>query len=332
MSKNRMMLSSRPRRNRRTPFLRNAVAETHLGTENLVYPIFLQDKIQGKIEISTMPGQFRHSIDTLSQLIEDSLKLGIQSFALFPAVDKAKKSSSGKEALNPKGLIPTALKKLTKRFPEALFISDLALDPFTTHGHDGIVENGKVVNDKTVEILAKMAVLHAESGASYVAPSDMMDGRVGKIREQLDHNSWIDTGIISYAAKYASAFYGPFREALDSAPKAGDKKTYQMDYRNSKEALREVLLDVSEGADIVMVKPALSYLDVIRRVKDVVHIPVAAYNVSGEYAMIKMAAQQGAFSESDIILETMYSMRRAGADILFTYFAQDVAKLLNHRS
>lgn len=328
----KLILPVRPRRNRRTNLIRNAFAETTLSTDNIFYPVFLTSKKNGKSEISSMPGQFRHSLESLYQLIDKALNLNIKAFALFPVIEDENKSQSAKEALNSKGLIPSALKKLTQKFPEALFISDLALDPFTTHGHDGIVKDGVILNDETVAILGEMAVLHAASGAGWVAPSDMMDGRVGKIREYLDHSGFIETSIMSYAAKYASSFYGPFRDALDSAPKSGDKKTYQMDFRNSREALREVLLDEREGADVVMVKPALSYLDIIQKVRSAVQIPVAAYNVSGEYAMIKFAAKAKAIDETAVMMESMYAIRRAGADVIFTYFALEIAQFLKRQS
>lgn len=325
-SQNQLLV--RPRRNRRNQAIRDMIAETDLHPRHLVYPVFVSDECQEPVEIKAMPGQFRHSLDSLSRLVESGLEIGLHTFALFPAVGDALKSEDARAALDPQGLVPRTLRRLGREFPEANFVTDLALDPFTTHGHDGLLRDGRILNDETVEILSQMAVLHASEGAQWVAPSDMMDGRVGAIRRRLDQAGFTDTGIISYAAKYASAFYGPFRFALDSAPKSGDKKTYQMDYRNRREAWREVELDIAEGADIVMIKPALSYLDVIRDVRDRVSVPVAAYNVSGEYAMIKAAAQIGAVDENAAMLETLYSIRRAGADLIFSYFALDVARLL----
>jgi porphobilinogen synthase len=319
-------LPIRPRRNRRTAIIRDMVAETELSVRNLVYPLFVsENKSQ---EIRAMPGQFRHDIDSLCRHIESSMNSGLSAFALFPALGDTGKSEHAEEALNPDGLIPRTLRRLKEVFPEIHLITDLALDPFTTHGHDGLMRDGEILNDETVSVLAQMATLHAKCGADWVAPSDMMDGRVGMIRRGLDESGFTGTGIMAYSAKYASAFYGPFRFALDSAPKSGDKKTYQMDPRNSIEALREVALDIAEGADVVMVKPALAYLDVIAKVKAVSQVPVAAYNVSGEYAMLKAAVQIGAIDERAAVLETLVSIRRAGADIIFTYFAGQAAQYL----
>ncbi len=258
--------------------------------------------------------------------VQQAVALGIMSFDLFPALSETLKDPHGKESLNPQGLLPTTLKMIRDKFPDVTLISDVALDPYSSDGHDGVVKNGKILNDETVEILAKMSLVHAQAGADIVSPSDMMDGRVGAIREALDEEGFTDVGILSYSAKYASSFYGPFREALDSAPKFGDKKTYQMDFRNAREALREIELDELEGADIVMVKPALSYLDIISLVKSHTHLPVAAYNVSGEYGLIKAGAKAGIIDETRAMVETLYSIRRAGADIIFTYFAVPMAK------
>lgn len=317
----------RPRRNRRNPSIRNLVAESSLQIEHLVWPIFLQEGENKKEAIPSLLDCYRYSPDIMMRIIEPYYKLGLKSFALFPAIDEKLKTSVAKESYNPDGLIPKAVKRLKNRFPDCVVITDVALDPYSSDGHDGLVQNGKILNDETIEILAKQALVHAQSGADYIAPSDMMDGRIGAIRKHLDHEGFSETGIISYSAKYASGFYGPFRDALNSAPKQGDKKTYQMDFRNSREALREADLDTHEGADILLIKPALSYLDVIHQVKRQTHLPVAAYNVSGEYAMIKAAAQKGWLDESIVMMEVLTSIRRAGADIIFTYFAPQFVDL-----
>jgi len=317
----------RPRRNRQSISIREALAETHLGPQNLVNPLFIQEG-SAKSAIGSMPGIFRLDLNSALGEIENCLKLGIQSFALFVSVPESKKDSKGTEALNPEGLLPKSIQQIKKNFPNVVLYTDVALDPFNSDGHDGLVQNGKVLNDPTLEILGKMSVLHAQAGADYVAPSDMMDGRVGFIRNSLDEKGLSETGIMAYTAKYASSFYGPFREALDSAPKAGDKKTYQMDFRNVREALVEAELDINEGADIIMVKPALLYLDVIKSLSLNFETPIAAYFVSGEYAMIKAAAQIGALNETQAMLESLYSIRRAGAQLIFTYFAKEAAKVL----
>jgi porphobilinogen synthase len=305
------------------------VAETDLRPSQLVLPLFLVEGTGQKQEIASMPGIYRMSTDLILDEVARAVSLGVKSFDLFPALPETKKDTVGTEGLNPNGLMPTTLKKIRDKFPDVTLITDVALDPYSSDGHDGVVKNGLILNDETVEILAKMSVLHAKSGADIVSPSDMMDGRVGAIRDALDAEGLIDTGILSYSVKYASSFYGPFREALDSAPKFGDKKTYQMDFRNTREAIREIDLDVAEGADIVMVKPALSYLDVIAKVKAHTNIPVAAYNVSGEYGLIKHGAKVGLIDETRAMVETLYSIRRAGADIIFTYFALPMAEWLN---
>lgn len=323
-----MKLIQRPRRNRITESVRQMVAETDLRPSQLVLPLFLVDGKEQKQVIKTLPGIFRLSPDMILKEVEKAIQLGVTSFDLFPALPESIKDKYGSESLNPNGLMPTVLKMLKDKFPQVTLITDVALDPYSSDGHDGIVENGKILNDETVEILAKMSVVHAKAGADIISPSDMMDGRVGAIRSALDSEGFTNTGILSYSVKYASCFYGPFREALDSAPKFGDKKTYQMDFRNVREAFREIELDEAEGADIVMVKPALSYLDVIAKVKDYTNLPVAAYNVSGEYSLIKMAHQNGIMDETRGMVETLYSIRRAGADIIFTYFALDMAKWL----
>ncbi|MEK2646856.1 porphobilinogen synthase [Bdellovibrio sp. BCCA] len=323
-----MKLTQRPRRNRKTEALRQMVAETDLRVSQLVLPLFLCEGKSERQAINSMPGIFRMSPDILLQEVQKAVDLGVKTFDLFPALSETLKDPYGKESLNPNGLLPTTLKMIRDKFPDVTLISDVALDPYSSDGHDGVVKNGKILNDETVEILAKMSVVHAKAGADIVSPSDMMDGRVGAIRDALDSEGFTDTGILSYSAKYASSFYGPFREALDSAPKFGDKKTYQMDFRNAREALREVELDELEGADMVMVKPALSYLDIISLVKSHTHLPVAAYNVSGEYGLIKAGAKAGIIDETRAMVETLYSIRRAGADIIFTYFALPMAEWL----
>lgn len=323
-----MKITHRPRRNRATAALRDMVAETDLRVSQLVLPLFL---VAGKNErqaISSMPGIYRLSPDLILAEVAKAVSLGVQTFDLFPALPESMKDTFGKESLNPQGLLPTTLRMIRDKFPDVTLISDVALDPYSSDGHDGVVRDGKIINDETVEILAKMSVVHAEAGADLVSPSDMMDGRVGAIREALDQSGFTNTGILSYSAKYASSFYGPFREALDSAPKFGDKKTYQMDFRNAREALREIELDEMEGADMVMVKPALSYLDIISLVKSHTNLPVAAYNVSGEYGLIKAGAKAGIIDETRAMVETLYSIRRAGADIIFTYFALQMAEWL----
>ncbi|BAZ69389.1 delta-aminolevulinic acid dehydratase [Fischerella sp. NIES-4106] len=323
----------RPRRLRRTATLRRMVQETILTVDDLIYPMFVMEGEEQKIEITSMPGCYRYTLDLLLKEIAEVWRLGVGAVALFPVIPEAKKDDTGSESYNPEGLVQQTVKAIKEVVPDILLITDVALDPFTTHGHDGIVdENGVILNDPTVEVLVKMAVSQAAEGSDMVAPSDMMDGRVGAIRQALDAAGYIDVRILAYSAKYASAYYGPFRDALDSAPKFGDKKTYQMDAANSREAIKEVVLDIAEGADIVMVKPALAYLDIISQVKNHTNLPVAAYNVSGEYAMIKAAAQNGWIDEKKVIIETLTSMKRAGADLILTYFAKEVALILAKRS
>ncbi|MDF5732430.1 MAG: porphobilinogen synthase [Rhizonema sp. PD38] len=322
-------LIHRPRRLRCSATLRRMVQETTLSLDDLIYPMFVMEGEGQKVEISSMPGCYRYTMEVLLQEIAFLYQLGIGAVALFPVILETKKDDTGSESYNPEGLVQRTVKAIKQAVPEVLVITDTALDPFTTHGHDGIVdENGVILNDPTIEVLVKMAVSQAAAGSDMVAPSDMMDGRVGAIRRALDASGYIDVRILAYSAKYASAYYGPFRDALDSAPKFGDKKTYQMDAANSREAIKEVALDIAEGADIVMVKPALAYLDIIRQVKNYTNLPVAAYNVSGEYAMIKAAAQNGWIDEKKVILETLTSIKRAGADLILTYFAKEVALIL----
>jgi porphobilinogen synthase len=324
-----MPLTHRPRRMRRTPAMRRLVRETVLTVDDLIYPMFVMEGENNREEVSSMPGSYRYTLDLLLKEIAEVYALGINAIALFPAVPPEKKDVTGSESYNPDGLVQRAVRAIKQSTPDILVITDVALDPFTTHGHDGILdENGIIVNDPTVEVLVKMSLSQAAAGTDMVAPSDMMDGRIGAIRAALDEQGYEHVGILAYSAKYASAYYGPFRDALGSAPKSGDKKTYQMDPANSRESIKEVYLDITEGADIVMVKPALAYLDIIAKVKEATDLPVAAYNVSGEYAMIKAAAQMGWIDEKQVMLETLLSMKRAGADIILTYFAKEVAQII----
>ncbi|CAD5267187.1 MULTISPECIES: porphobilinogen synthase [unclassified Imperialibacter] len=321
------MLSRRPRRNRKSGVIREMVEETRLSTKDFIFPLFVIEGAGKRVEVKSMPGIFRFSLDVLLKEIEECLMLGIRTFAIFPAIDDSKKDKYATESLNGEGLYLRALSEIKKRFPEACLMTDVAMDPYSSDGHDGLVKDGQIVNDETLEILGKMAVAQAGTGADIIGPSDMMDGRVGYIREMLDDAGYTNTSILAYTAKYASAFYGPFRDALDSAPKAGDKKTYQMDTANRNEALVEAELDYNEGADILMVKPALAYLDVIRLLKDNFPLPIAAYNVSGEYAMIKAAAQNGWLDGEKAMVESLLSIKRAGASIILSYFAREFAQL-----
>jgi len=321
-------LPLRPRRNRRGPAIRDLVRETELSPGHLILPAFVVEGERVRQPIGAMPGIDRLSLDLLIDEARRIWDLGVPAVALFPALDERLKDRRASESTNPDGLLQRAIRGLKEELPDLLVIADVAMDPYSDEGHDGLVEDGIILNDATLDILAAMAVSQARAGADLVAPSDMMDGRVGVIRQALDAEGFEDVGILAYSAKYASAFYGPFREALDSAPKSGDKKTYQMDPGNAREALREVWLDIEEGADIVMVKPALPYLDVIRRVRDAVDLPVAAYQVSGEYAMIRAAAAKGWMDADALILETAIAIRRAGADLVLTYFAKDLGRLL----
>lgn len=316
----------RPRRNRKNPIVRAQMRETQLGVHNLIYPLFLIDGKNHKIEVSSLPGNYRWSIDKLLPEIESCMKLGLYSFVLFPAIDEALKDRTASLSSHPDNLYHRAIRTIKKNFPEACIMTDVAMDPYSSDGHDGLVENGKILNDPTLPILAKMAVAQAQAGADIIGPSDMMDGRIGVIREALDSNGFTDVSIMSYSAKYASAFYGPFRDALDSAPKAGDKKTYQMDPANKWEALIEADLDYAEGADYLMVKPALPYLDVIHILKENYNIPIAAYNVSGECAMLYAACRNGWLDYDKAMPEMLLSIKRAGADVILTYFAKDFAQ------
>ncbi len=321
----------RPRRLRRTEALRSMVRETELTINDLIYPVFVMEGENLRQEIPSMPDCYRYSLDLLLKELQEVVNLGIKAIALFPLIADEKKDNEGKESYNPNGLVQRTVKAIKAEIPRLVVITDVALDPYSIYGHDGIVRDGEILNDATVEVLVKMALSHAEAGADVVAPSDMMDGRIGAIRKALDAEGWVDVGILAYSAKYASAYYGPFRDALESAPKFGDKKTYQMDAGNAREAIKEVALDIAEGADLVMVKPALAYLDIIRRLRDYTNLPVVAYNVSGEYAMIKAAGNKGWIDEKKVILETLTSMKRAGADLILTYFAKDVALILSSR-
>lgn len=321
-----MDLIHRPRRLRKTKAIRNLVRETKLSREDLIYPLFVVEGEGIKEEIPSMPGNFHLSIDKLLAEVKKIVDLGILGIILFGIPDQ--KDEIGSTAWAEDGIIQRACRKIKEAYPELLIITDVCLCQYTSHGHCGTLEEGCLLNDPTIENLAKVAISHAQAGADMVAPSDMMDGRVGAIREGLDQHGYEDIAIISYSAKYASAFYGPFRDAAHSAPQEGDRKSYQMDPANSDEALREIQLDVEEGADIIMVKPALSYLDIIRRAKDNFTLPIAAYNVSGEYAMIKAAAQKGWLDEKAAVLEMLTSIKRAGAEIIITYCAKDVAKWL----
>ncbi|MCC9166399.1 porphobilinogen synthase [Pontibacter harenae] len=321
----------RPRRNRQTQAIRDMVQETTLDLQDLIFPLFIIEGENQKQEIPSMPGIYRYSIDTLVEEVRACVELGIKVFAPFPSIPEEKKDKYAKESYNPEGLFPSAIRAIKKEFPDVALVTDVAMDPYSSDGHDGIVENGEILNDETLEVLGKMALVQAQAGADIVAPSDMMDGRIGHLRKVLDENGFQKVAIMSYTAKYASAFYGPFRDALGSAPKAGDKKTYQMNYANSREALIEAELDTLEGADYLMVKPALSYLDVIKLLRDNSNLPIAAYNISGEYAMVKAAAQNGWVDGEKAMIEILTSIRRAGADIILTYFAKEYAQYLSKK-
>lgn len=323
-----MYLQHRGRILRKSPSMRSLVAETTLTQNDFIAPLFIDEGENIAFEIPSMPGYYRYSIDNTIKEIRELWNLGIKSVLLFIKAPDELKDNTGKEAWNDNGLMQRSIKAIKDAVPEMLVMTDVALDPYSCYGHDGIVENGEIVNDATVDALVKMSLSHAKAGADFVAPSDMMDGRIGAIREALEQNNFTKTGIMAYSAKYASCFYGPFRDALDSAPGFGDKKTYQMDYANRIEAIKEAQMDEDEGADIIMVKPAMAYLDIIREVKDSVSLPVSAYHVSGEYAMIKAAAKMGWLNEEKAILECLTSIKRAGANLIATYFAKDAVKLL----
>lgn len=329
-----MQLFHRPRRLRRTDWSRRLVQENQLSSNDFIYPVFLLEGKNRQEEVKSMPGVSRVSLDLLLPIAEDCVKLGIPVMALFPVISSELKTADGKEAFNPNGLIPTAVKELKKHFPNLGIMTDIALDPYTSHGQDGIIDDdGYVINDITVDTLVKQALTHANAGVDMVAPSDMMDGRIGAIRDALEAHSFIHTQIMAYSAKYASAFYGPFRDAVGSAGNLGkgNKKTYQMDPANSDEAIREVALDIEEGADMVMVKPGMPYLDIVRRVKDELGYPTFAYQVSGEYAMIKAATLNGWIDGDAVMMESLLAFKRAGADGILTYFARDAARLLQQK-
>lgn len=318
----------RPRRNRKMAGVRDLIRETTLTTNDLLLPLFLLDGQGKKIEVSSMPGIYRYSIDGILNEIEEAMSLGIKAFDVFPVVPEHLKDQTASYSWAEDNFYLHALASIKQQFPEAVIMTDVAMDPYSSDGHDGLVIEGEIVNDATLEILARMAVAQAQAGADIIGPSDMMDGRVGAIRTALDAANFTQVSIMSYTAKYASGFYGPFRDALDSAPKFGDKKTYQMDPANRLEALREMELDTLEGADMLMVKPALAYLDVIRLLKDHSKLPITAYNVSGEYAMLKAAAEKGWLDYERVMMETLLSIKRAGADVILTYHAKEAAKLL----
>jgi porphobilinogen synthase len=320
-------MTRRPRRNRQSPAIRDLVQETSLSANDFVFPLFLLEGKNQKTEVDSMPGIFRFTEDLMLKEIEECLKLGIKGFDVFPVVDERHKDTMATNSHNSDFFYLKSLQKIKETFPEALIITDVAMDPYSSDGHDGIVKDGEILNDETLEVLGKMTLAQAETGIDMIGPSDMMDGRVGYLREVLDLNGFQKTGIMSYTAKYASAFYGPFRDALDSAPKFGDKKTYQMNPANREEALVEAELDCDEGADVLMVKPAMTYLDIISDLKQNFPLPIAAYNVSGEYSMIKAAGQKGWIDADRAMMETLLSIKRAGADIILTYFAKEAANL-----
>mgnify|MGYP005846230501 CR=1 FL=1 len=315
----------RPRRNRKNPIIRHLVQENLLTIHDFIYPLFVSSEIKNKEEIPSMPGIFRYNPQALLTEIETCMKLGLYAFVLFPHISEELKDNQASESTNPNGLYLSTIRLIKEKFPEAFLITDVAMDPYSSFGHDGVFENNEIVNDKTLIILANMALSQAQAGADMIAPSDMMDGRIEYIRKKLDAHGYTHVSILAYTAKYASAFYAPFRDALESAPKFGDKKTYQMNPANSREALIELELDTQEGADILMVKPALSYLDIIHQFKTHSHLPIAAYNVSGEYAMIKAAGQKNWIDEKRIRDEILLSIKRAGADIIISYFAKEWA-------
>ena len=319
----------RPRRLRQSSTVREMAAEHHLKPADFIAPLFVVEGEGKKEEIPSMPGYYRYSIDLLLEEVDELYEVGIRSVVLFVKVPDKLKDNEGTEALNTEGLMQRTVRDIKNEIPEMCVMTDVALDPYSSYGHDGVVEDGEIVNDKSVEILAQMALSHAEAGADFVAPSDMMDGRISMMRQKLEQHNFHNTGIMAYSAKYASAFYGPFRDALDSSPGFGDKKTYQMDPANVREAVKEAKLDEQEGADIVMVKPGLPYLDVVRAVKESVQIPVSVYHVSGEYAMLKAAAAKGWLDEEACMMEALIGFKRAGADLIATYFAKKASTILN---
>ena len=321
-----MLNVKRPRRNRKSEVIRSMVEETQVSAKDLIFPLFLIEGENKKVEVSSMPGIFRLTTDQILKEVEACMKVGIKAFDVFPAVEEIHKDKYAKKSYDPQFFYLKALKVIKQNFPEACIITDVAMDPYSSDGHDGLVKDGKILNDETLEILGKMALAQAETGIDIIGPSDMMDGRVGYLRKTLDENGFTDVSIMSYTAKYASAFYNPFRDALDSAPKFGDKKTYQMNPANTREALIEATLDEAEGADFLMVKPALAYLDIIQSLKNHSALPIAAYNVSGEYAMVKAAGQKGWLDEDRVMQEILLSIKRAGADVILTYYAKTFAE------
>ncbi len=322
-----LSMNRRPRRNRKSQAIRNMVEETSVSVKDLIFPMFLIEGQGKKIEVNSMPGIFRFSIDALLKEIESCMKLGIEAIDVFPAYPEQLKNATATESYNPDTFYLKGLREIKKEFPEICLMSDVAMDPYSSDGHDGLVKDGKILNDETLEILGKMALAQAEAGVDILGPSDMMDGRVGYIRQLLDENGFSETSIMSYTAKYASAFYGPFRDALDSAPKFGDKKTYQMNPSNSREALIEGELDLMEGADFLMVKPALAYLDIIQLLNTTYPLPIAAYNVSGEYSMLKASVEKGWLENDRAMIEMLTSIKRAGAKVILSYFAKEFALL-----
>ncbi|WP_295840887.1 porphobilinogen synthase [uncultured Apibacter sp.] len=324
-----MILYNRNRRLRASQAVRDLVKETFLTTDDFIMPIFIAEGENVKEEISSMPGIFRRSLDLTVKEVKELWSLGVKAINIYVKISENLKDNTGKEAWNKNGLMQNSIRAIKDAIPEMVIMPDVALDPYSIYGHDGIVEDGKIVNDATVDALVKMSLSHAEVGADFIAPSDMMDGRVAAIREALEENGFHEVGIMSYAAKYASSYYGPFRDALNSAPGFGDKKTYQMDYANSKEAINEALRDIEEGADIIMVKPGLPYLDIVSKLSQIVDVPISVFQVSGEYAMIKAAAKNGWLDNDKIIIESLTCIKRAGASLISTYFAKEAAKLLN---
>lgn len=324
-----MIIFSRNRRLRSRQSIRDLVRETTLTTDDFMLPIFVAEGKNVNVEISSMPGIYRKSLDLTIKEVKELWSLGIKAVNIYVKVSDNLKDNTGKEAWNSNGLMQDTIKAIKDAVPEMIVMPDVALDPYSIYGHDGIVEDGKILNDQTVDALVKMSLSHAEAGADFIAPSDMMDGRVAAIREALEENNFHNVGIMSYAAKYASSYYGPFRDALDSAPGFGDKKTYQMDFHNSREAINEALKDIDEGADMIMVKPGSSYLDIVAKLNEIVDVPISVYQVSGEYAMIKAAVQNGWLENDKIILESLTCIKRAGASLISTYFAKEAAKLLN---
>ncbi len=317
----------RPRRNRQSAVIRSMVEETRLSVKDMMFPLFVMEGQNTQTEISSMPGIYRFTLDLLLAEIESCVKMGIQSFALFPQIPESKKDSMATESYKNGNIYTESIYEISQRFPEISLLTDVAMDPYSSDGHDGIVKDGQILNDETLPVLAKMAIAQAQAGSKLIGPSDMMDGRVGYLRQALDDAGYSQVGIMAYTAKYASAFYGPFRDALESAPKFGDKKSYQMNPANRREALIEAELDEIEGADFLMVKPALAYLDIIALLKENSHLPIAAYNVSGEYAMVKAAAQNGWIDGEKAMLESLLSIKRAGAQVILTYFAKEFAQL-----